>query len=408
MIGREEAAALRVQLLELLQEDAHNTERLVKRLDELTWESGISAHAALLLILTRLPFDDAEARRHWEAILRHREETSGAMGRDVGLRVAILDYFVNVNRRLKRPAIIDLKFLDEAGRASGIDTLTGLADERAFRGAVQAELRRAKRYGQAVAVAVFDLDDFRIVRDQVGGLVADRLLRETAMVMSNAVRDIDFAARPGEDEFSILLPQTDRYGGYLVAERCRAAIEAHFTRREVGGRSLDLRATGGVASYPLDARAPDDLLARAAQALYEAKASGKNTVRTHTAERRRYIRFDVPPDRCEVEVVAPRPLPHVVMPNLGPGGLLLESPEPLEVGETVILRVNGGGAGTLRMLGRVVRVEEMPPRQDPTDGPNPEGFEIGIAFLAAEGDAERTILEFLERMNARGKAGKAP
>ena len=117
MIGREEAARLRDALLDALQEDAHNTERLLKRLDDLTSESGVSAHAALLLILTRLAFDELEAQRHWDAIVRHREETSSALGRDVGLRVAVLDYFVNVNRRLKQPTLIDIELLDEAGRA---------------------------------------------------------------------------------------------------------------------------------------------------------------------------------------------------------------------------------------------------------------------------------------------------
>ncbi len=394
MIGREEAAKLRDQLLSALREDASNTERLLKRLDDLTWESGISAHAALLLILTRLAFDEMEARRHWEGIVRHREALVASLGRDVGLRVAVLDYFVNVNRRLVRPTLIDLELLDETGRASGVDTLTGLADDRAFRGAVQAELRRAKRYAQATSVVVLDLDDFRAVRERVGDLVAERLLRETAMVVSNQIRDIDLAARPGDDEFALLLPQTDRSGALLVAERCRASVESHFARRESGGRPAGLEVSAGVASYPADARVPDELLARAAQALYEAKASGKNVVRACTAERRRFARFDLPPDRCEVEVLAPRESPPWPAANLAPGGILLESPEPLEVGETVALRLRGGPAGLLCMEGRVVRLEQVsaPP------GATEPRFEIGIAFLAAEGDAERAILEFLDRL----------
>lgn len=398
MIGREEAGRLRGELLEALREDAHNTERLLRRLDALTSESGVSAHAALLLILTRLAFDELEARRHWDAIVRHREETTSALGRDVGLRVAVLDYFVNVNRRLKQPTLIDLELLDEAGRATGVDPLTGLADERAFRGAVQAELRRAKRYGQDVAVVLFDLDDFRVVRERIGPLVADRLLREVAIILSNAIRDSDMASRPGEDEFALLLPLTDRSGAALVADRCRAGIESHFASRDSGGRPANMRASAGVAAYPSDAHTPDDLLARAAQALYEAKASGKNAVRMHTGERRRFFRFDLTPSLCEVEVVGGRAMPQASAANLGPGGVLLESPEPIEVGETVVLRLHGESAGTLRMQGRVVRLEEVPVRSKELEGAAPTPYEIGIAFLAAEGDAERSILEFLERV----------
>jgi diguanylate cyclase (GGDEF)-like protein len=407
VIGREEAARLRDQLVNALREDASNTERLLRRLDDLTWESGVSAHAALLLILTRLAFDELEARRHWEGIVRHREALVASIGRDVGLRVAVLDYFVNFNRRLVHPTLIDLELLDETGKASGVDPLTGLGDERAFRGAVQAELRRAKRYAQAASVVILDLDDFRAVRERVGDLVAERLLREAAIVVSNHIRDIDLAARPGDDEFALLLPQTDRPGALLVAERCRASVESHFARRESAGRPAGLRVSAGVATYPVDARLPDELLARAAQALYEAKASGKNAVRAHTADRRRFDRFDLPPDHCEVEVLAPRESPPWPAANLAAGGVLLESPEPLEVGETVALRLLGGRAGILRMEGRVVRLEQI---AAPTGAAAGEAarFEIGIAFLAAEGDAERAILAFLDRLGEEGAREAKP
>ncbi len=412
MITREDAARLREQLLDALREDARNTDRLVRRLDALTWETGVSAHAALLLILTRLAFDEVEARTHWEAILRHRSEMAGHLGRDIGLRVAIVDYFVNVNRRLVQPTLIDLELLDEAGRGAGVDALTGLSDERAFRGAVQAELRRARRYGQRVSVVLFDADDFRDTRDRAGALVADRLLREVAILLGNKIRDIDLAARPGDDEFALLLPQTDRLGATLVAERCRREIEAHFGSREAAGRPASVRLSAGLAAYPDDAKTPDALLARAAQALYEAKASGKNVVRAYLGERRRYLRFEPPPESCEVEVVSPRALPGRPAANLGPGGVLLPSPEPLDLGDEVELRVGGSRAGErLSLRGRVVRVEELsrpaPEEGDPHEDSDAR-FELGIAFLASEGDTERQLLDFVERLRIGPLGERSP
>ena len=112
MITREEASRLKDQLLQLLAEDTRNTERLFARLDAISKESGIEAHAALILILTQLAFDEADARAHWEGILAHRHALSLSLGRDAGLRVAVLDYFMNVNRRLVNPTLID-----EIGRA---------------------------------------------------------------------------------------------------------------------------------------------------------------------------------------------------------------------------------------------------------------------------------------------------
>jgi GGDEF domain-containing protein len=193
----DDPAALHERLREVLAEDTQNGERLVGRLELLRQETGLGANAALLLVLTQLRMEDEEARKVWEEALAHRHEMSLALGRDVGVRVALFDYFVNVNRRLVNPTLIDLEMFEAEAGASSVDRTTGLATDRAFRTAVQSELRRAKRYAQRVSVALFDLDGFAGVNDRVGRPVADRLLRETAILLHNKVRDIDLAARPG-------------------------------------------------------------------------------------------------------------------------------------------------------------------------------------------------------------------
>jgi diguanylate cyclase (GGDEF)-like protein len=387
---RDEAGALRDQLIQLLAEDTHNTDRVVARLDALAQETGLGVHAALLLILTQLPFDEAEAREHWEGILAQRHALSLALGRDVGLRVATLDYFMNVNRRLLQPTLIDLTL--RSTPVHGADALTGLTRDRGFRAAVQGELRRARRYGHSVAVALFDLDAFGALNERASSLVADRLLREAAMILGNKIRDIDLGARPGEDELAVLLPETDRNGAYLVAERIRREVEAHFSRREVGGGPAALTVSGGVAAYPEDAADAEALLARAAQALYQAKAAGRNVVLLHTPERRRFLRFDLGTRRCEVEVVGARDLAGGRVRNTSASGLLFASPEPIDVGEDVEIRLEGGGASTRRVMtlrGRVVRLEELPATEE-------ERFEVGVAFDLEGGPREDDLLEFLE------------
>ncbi|MBZ5640271.1 MAG: GGDEF domain-containing protein [Acidobacteriia bacterium] len=408
MITHEESGRLRGELLSVLAEDAHNAERLLARLDTLSRESGISAHAALLLILTHLAFEDTQARGHWESILAHRETMASAMGRDPGLRVALLDYFVNINRRLVQPVLIDLEMFEARPRAASVDSLTGLATDRAFRGALQNELRRAKRYGLSVPIALFDLDDFSRVNREFGELVGDRLLREVGILLHNKVRDIDLAARPGEDEMALILPETDRNGALLVAERFRWEVESHFSRREAGGRPVGLTLSAGIACYPDDAAAPEALLARAAQALYRAKAEGKNSVQAYQPERRRFLRFDLDPDRVEVEVLSPRDF-GAVPRNLCRRGIVFGSPEPLEVGEEIEIRLAAGredaGAEPVRMRGRVVRLEEIPEAVaeavdvEPADRPA-ERFEIGVALDADWVGGEEDLLAFLEKAQA--------
>jgi diguanylate cyclase (GGDEF)-like protein len=392
VITREEASRLKDQLLQLLAEDTRNTERLFARLDEISKESGIEANAALILILTQLAFDEADARAHWEGILAHRHALSLSLGRDAGLRVAVLDYFMNVNRRLVNPTLIDVA-MEEAPPRVDVDPLTGLAGNRPFRVALQGELRRARRYGHAVAIAIFDLDRFGEVNSRLGRLVADRLLREAAMILGNKIRDIDLAARPGEDELAILLPQTGRNGALLVADRFRREIEAHFSRREAGGKPADLTVSGGVAAYPDDGVDAETLVARAAQALYQAKGAGKNAVLVHSPERRRFLRFDLQTRRCEIEVLAPADVGAGSARNLSRNGLLFASPEPIEVGEDIEIRLESGGLDApLRVLtlrGRVVRLEEAPSGEH-------DRFEVGVAFDLDAGNGEQDLFEFLE------------
>ena len=246
----------REEMLALLAEDPHNTKRLCERLDSIERETGVGAHAALLMILTRKNFPDDEAQLHWSLIVERQKEMSEALSRDVGVRVAALDYFVNVNRQLVQPALIDFELLESPGLNATLDPLTGLASERTFRTAVSNELRRSRRYTLDAAVVLFDLDEFAALNDQLGTLIADRILREAAILLSNKVRDIDLVARCRSDELVLLLPETDRNGALLVGERCRAAIEEFFANEFASRPATNLTISGGVAAYPGTRRLP--------------------------------------------------------------------------------------------------------------------------------------------------------
>jgi len=406
LISREEVERLREQLVQILEEDASNTDRLLARLQSVSDESGIGAHAGLLLILTHLPFEETEASRHWEAILVHRESMSRVLGRDAGVRVAVLDYFMNINRRLVQPALIDLEMAEATASDGAPDPMTGLATDRSFRAALQAELRRARRYRQKAAVVVVDVDDFAGVNERFGALVGDRLLREVGILLKNNVRDIDMVARLGEDEMALLLPETGRNAALAVAERFRRETESYFATRESGGKTVDLTVSAGVACYPDDAATPQALLERAAQALYQAKAAGRNAVELHRPERRRFLRFDLDPDRFEIEVLAPADSGPARLRNYSRSGVLFTSPEPIEVGETVEIRLVEAAreSGPFRLRGRVVRLEELPRSVGATDATPEfeEVYEIGVAL--DEGIRTSDVLELLERAR-RGSPG---
>jgi diguanylate cyclase (GGDEF)-like protein len=190
----------------------------------------------------------------------------------------------------------------EAERLSQTDDLTKLHNARYLRQFLLNEIRRARRYGSSVAALFLDLDDFKRINDVHGHLVGSHVLMEMASVILSSVRDTDAVARYGGDEFVIVLPDTGTELAGIVAERIREKIgRFEFT----GGRRLKLSLTAsfGVAAFPLHASSPQQLIACADTAMYEAKAANKNCVRFATgSQSRSEVRVDpqpVPPDSQE-------------------------------------------------------------------------------------------------------------
>jgi diguanylate cyclase (GGDEF)-like protein len=396
MITLEEAGRYKEELLAVLKEDAHNEERVLKRLDQIRTQSGLQAYAALLLILTRLGFEESEARGHWEAILKHRRTLAQALGREPGLRVAVLDYFVNVNRQLTSPRIIDLSLAERQEPTSPTDPQTGLFNARQFLTSLQKETRRSKRYTLDLTVLYLDLDDFRQINERHGDLVGDILLREVAILLKNKIRDIDVAARVAGEEFGLILPETERMGAFLVAERIRQEIERHFLRRDIDGRPIAMTATIGVSKYPDDATTADRLVQRAEEAMHQAKARGGNTVGVYYRERRNFIRFDVArrPVRIRVTPAADSPSPEATATqeprNISRSGILFESDRPYDMrDELMIVCQDGRDGARITLRARVVRIEEI-------EG-QPGRYEVGAAFLLEWEHQEAQVTEFLRR-----------
>ena len=157
------------------------------------------------------------------------------------------------------------------------DGLTGLPNFRSFHARLEEEVSRAHRYGHPLACAMVDLDGLKQINDQLGHAAGNRAILALADAVREELRDTDFAARYGGDEFVVLLPQTNEAQGALFAERLRKRLAD--VSEQAG---LPVRGSIGVAavtSEELDSPdAAEDLLRRADEALYNAKRSGRDRV----------------------------------------------------------------------------------------------------------------------------------
>jgi len=158
------------------------------------------------------------------------------------------------------------------------DPLTLLRNRRAFESTFAAETSRFERYGRPLALLVLDLDHFKGVNDRYGHEAGDEVLRRTARIIHNTVRDVDTAARLGGEEFVVLMPETSLEAALDAGERIRAAIEE--VRIEWRGAVIPVSVSVGVSSAPEIVAAPAELMKSADAALYTAKEQGRNRVAT--------------------------------------------------------------------------------------------------------------------------------
>jgi len=160
----------------------------------------------------------------------------------------------------------------ELARLSVTDRLTGIFNRMKLDEALAAEIQRCRRYDQALAVVLIDIDHFKRINDTYGHQAGDRALIDIARLMREGSRETDIVGRWGGEEFMVVLPHTDLGGAGRLAEKLRTAIAAH----EFPGVGQQT-ASFGVAAYRIDDQ-PNDLVARADSALYEAKRNGRNQV----------------------------------------------------------------------------------------------------------------------------------
>ncbi len=157
------------------------------------------------------------------------------------------------------------------------DALSGLPNRRGFVTMANQAIEQAQQTGQPFSVMMIDLDHFKEVNDRFGHEGGDRVIQALPGVLRAALREHDFVARWGGEEFIVLLPQTTAANAGVVAERIRATIAATpFSVNDVA--RLELTASIGVASCTPTALTLDAIIRQADHALYAAKLAGRNCV----------------------------------------------------------------------------------------------------------------------------------
>jgi two-component system cell cycle response regulator len=173
--------------------------------------------------------------------------------------------------------------LDNSLELAVTDQLTGLHNRRYMIGQLDALVQRAVRGGPPVAALLIDVDHFKKINDSFGHDVGDEVLREFGVRLASNVRAIDLPCRYGGEEFVTIMPDTMLVDAERIADRIRRQIGGSPFRVAAGSELLTVTISIGVAVTLGERDTPEALLKRADEALYEAKASGRNRVISRAA-----------------------------------------------------------------------------------------------------------------------------
>lgn len=219
-----------------------------------------------------------EIGRHLEAIESHvgtfvlneakRHKTAAELEEQLRKR---LEEVQSESRELRAKMI-------EAHRQAATDTVTGLPNRLAYEERLGQEFARWKRFGEPLTLLVWDIDDFKRINDRFGHHAGDKALRIIGQSLMLGVRETDFVARFGGEEFVMLLTGTNSDNAMKVAETVRCEVKESGIH-SVGNR-VEVTISGGMSEFTRG-DTPMDVFARADRALYEAKRAGKDRIVVH-------------------------------------------------------------------------------------------------------------------------------
>lgn len=265
---------LKQEILSILTDSTISEEVLIKKLETLGRKSENGFYSDLFRVIASLDLKEEEAELYWKEILIHSEKLSLSLGRQIGFRVAMLDYLTNNRNLVKNPKIIEFDIFEEVIRHSVIDELTGIYNRRYFNTTLAREIKRSVRYKKNLSLFVFDIDNFKAFNDSFGHIAGDNALQIVSRCLTQTFRTEDTVARIGGEEFAVILPECDIDAAIKPCIRFAEQLKQYSLSNLQRGITI----SGGISSFPEHGLTGEDLYIRADELAYKAKRTGKDKI----------------------------------------------------------------------------------------------------------------------------------
>ncbi len=377
-------------IVRTLSEDSRDENRFFSQVHNIARQRGELFYRTLLHILTHLDFPEEEAHEHWNRISAHMADMSRKMNRPVSFRVALIDYFLTINRKIENPKIIEIELFEAIERLTHVDPLTGLYNRRFLDQALKREISLANRLELPFSIILLDLDFFKKYNDTYGHIAGDDALRLISSQLRDTLRAEDLAVRYGGEEFLVILPRASRSGALAIGERFRKLIASLDPSDFSYNLKSHLTISGGIATFPQDGLDENQLLLNADRALYQAKSEGRNTICFYMPDRRRFVRIDL---ICPIHYQVVKPVTYTAdrgnTRDISMGGLLFAVQQQIPLHAIVKVEINVPESDRIvNLFGEVIRVEKGVLPDEP--------YLVGLSFLQFEGGEQNPVIEYIK------------
>ncbi|MCB1158910.1 MAG: GGDEF domain-containing protein [Leptospiraceae bacterium] len=292
LVTREELLALLIQLQELREKENRVKNQILSILDKYSTEhEDLSIQIESLIqknredyfsemfkLLCSLELSAEKAKAYWEEVIQHSKELSSKLGREVEIRVALMDHIIHKSKLIKNPKIIELNLYEDIIKNNITDELTGVFNRRYFNIMISREIKRSQRYSRPFSLLMLDVDDFKKFNDMYGHETGDIVLKLVGDALKSCFRSEDVVSRVGGEEFTVILPEVDGESALIPAKRFLKYLTDHASN-QIGKK---VTASGGIATYPIDGMSSDAIYSAADKAMYRSKLNGKNQITLST------------------------------------------------------------------------------------------------------------------------------
>ena len=258
-------------LIDIVAGDVKPAQEVQYLVDKAVKKKGGNFYRDILFGIAAVSFPEDKAKALWQEILRHKYIISERLGRNIGIRVATLDYLENIKKLITAPVIIPETEFAKTLKLSTTDELTGLKNRRYLNDRLRAAVSEATAERSKFSMLMMDLDGFKRFNDTQGHQAGDLILQEFARMLRDQFRKTDIIARYGGDEIMCILPLTDKFTAKAIAGKMCAQTKKDFSE-------IKITLSTGIAEFPADGTDEDTLIQQSDAAMYRAKAIGGNAV----------------------------------------------------------------------------------------------------------------------------------